>query len=254
MKPLIKYIIITAKRDWLFLGLFILIILASFVSLFLGSTSLSEQNLMQVAYLSGSTRLILVLGMTFFICFHIRRSFDNREIEFYLSKSLSRTKFIFAYFLGFGILGIIITIPVILSLFIFFNIKFFIAALWSLSLLFEILIMSSFAILASLILSSAIASVFACISFYFISRIIGLAVSTIIIPNQLTNINFQGLLELTLKFISIFLPRLDLFAKSKWLVYQTISLEIFQLILIQTFIYIGIIFVMSLIDFSKKQF
>ena len=123
-------------------------------------------------------------------------------------------------------MGIIITIPVILSLFIFFNIKFFIAALWSLSLLFEILIMSSFAILASLILSSAIASVFACISFYFISRIIGLAVSTIIIPNQLTNINFQGLLELTLKFISIFLPRLDLFAKSKWLVYQTISLEI----------------------------
>ena len=34
---------------------------------------------MQVAYLSGSTRLILVIGMILFICFHIRRSFENRE-------------------------------------------------------------------------------------------------------------------------------------------------------------------------------
>ena len=98
MQPIIRYILLTASRDWLFLGLMILIVIAAGISMFLGSTALSEQSLMQVAYISGSARLILIIGMILFICFHIRRSFDNREIEFNLSRPISRSKFVLAYF------------------------------------------------------------------------------------------------------------------------------------------------------------
>lgn len=254
MQPIIRYLLITAKRDWLFIGLMILVLVAAAMSLFLGSNALSEQQYMQIAFLSGSTRLILVIGMVLFICFHIRRSFDNREIEYNLSRPISRNQFVYAYFLGFALLAAIITIPVIIILFIFFNIKLQIGILWSLSLLFEMLIMSSFAILASLILRSAVSAVLACFCFYFISRIIGLAVSTIIIPKQLSHLSVTTLMESFLKMISIFLPRLDLFAKSKWLVYQEADLYLFKVILIQTIIYIGLILAMSLIDFRKRQF
>ena len=64
--------------------------------------------------------------------------------------------------------------------------------------------MTSFAILASLILKSAVSAVMGCLCFYFISRIIGFAVS-IIIPKQLQQVNLTGIMESTLKLISIFL-------------------------------------------------
>jgi hypothetical protein len=254
MKPIIRYILITASRDWLFLGLILFMLIAAFISMFLGSAAVSEQNLMQIAYLAGSSRLILVVGMTLFICFHIRRSFDNREIEYNLSRPISRNQFVYAYFLGFSLLSTIITIPLILLLLTLFKVKLLVILLWSASLLFEILIMSSFAILASLILRSAVSAVLACFCFYLISRIIGFAVSSIIIPKQLSGMSITTLMESFLKITSIFLPRLDLFAKSKWLVYQNIDIALFNVVVLQTLIYIGLILVMSLLDFRKRQF
>jgi hypothetical protein len=254
MKPIIRYILITASRDWLFLGLILFILIASAISMFLGSAAISEQQLMQIAYLAGSSRIILVVGMILFTCFHIRRSFDNREIEYNLSRPISRNQFVYAYFLGFFLLATLITIPVIILLLTLFKVKFLVSLLWSLSLLFELLIMSSFAILASLILRSAVSAVLACFCFYFISRIIGFAVSTIIIPKELSHFSITTLMESFLKVISIFLPRLDLFAKSKWLVYQSIEMSLFNLISIQTLIYLTLILLMSLLDFRKRQF
>ncbi|MBL6784814.1 MAG: hypothetical protein ISQ32_00745 [Rickettsiales bacterium] len=254
MQPIIRYILLTASRDWLFLGLMILIVIAAGISMFLGSTALSEQSLMQVAYISGSARLILIIGMILFICFHIRRSFDNREIEFNLSRPISRSKFVLAYFFAFACLAAIILVPLLFILVVFFKLSFVISLLWCLSLFYEILIISSFAILSSLMLKSAVTSVLLSFCTYFLSRIIGFAVSTIIIPKQVQNFNLNTLMELFLKFVSIFLPRLDLFTKSKWLVYQSVEIAIFQIITFQTFIYVALILVATLLDFKKREF
>ena len=254
MRPIIRYIILTATRGRLFIGLAMLILIAGFISLFLGSAAITEQPLNQIAYFSGSSRIIMVIGMILFICFHIRRSFDNREIEYNLSRPISRNQFVFAYFLGFSCLAIIAVIPVTLIMLIFFQTKLSVLVPWSISLLFEILIMTSFSILASLILKSAVSAAMGCLCFYFISRIIGFAVSSIIIPKQLQQINLTGIMESILKLISIFLPRLDLFAKSKWLIYQEVDLKVFYLISAQSIIYISLILIMSLLDFKKRQF
>ncbi len=196
MRPIIRYIILTATRDWLFIGLAMLILIAGFISLFLGSAAITEQPLNQIAYFAGSSRIIMVIGMILFICFHIRRSFDNREIEYNLSRPISRNQFVFAYFLGFSCLAFFAVVPVTIIMSIFFATKLSVIMLWSISLLFEILIMTSFAILASLILKSAVSAVMGCLCFYFISRIIGFAVSSIIIPKQLQQINLTGLWNL----------------------------------------------------------
>ena len=124
----------------------------------------------------------------------------------------------------------------------------------SLSMFFELIIISSFAILSSLILKSAVSSVLGCFSFYIISRIMGFAVSTIIIPAKLNNINFNVAIEMSLKALSSLLPRLDQFAQSKWLIYGNMDASIFTLITSQSVIYISLILLMSVIDFNKKQF
>ena len=254
MRGIIKYVLLTATRDWLFLGLFFMIIIASGLSIFLGSNALSEQHLMQLAYISGSTRMILVIGMILFICFHIRRSFDNREIEFIISRPISRVSFIVAYFIAFSLLALLIAIPVSIFIGVIFRPSFTGLALWSISLYFELIMISAFSILAALILRSAVSAVMGCLAFYIISRMMGFAVASIILPGSISGINFTKFLELILKFFSLFLPRLDQFAKSKWLVYGTVEPEIINLVLIQSAIYISLILLMAIFDFQRKQF
>lgn len=254
MNALIRYVLLTALRDWLFIGLFLVLVLACGISIFLGSTALSEQAAMQISFLVSTTRMILVIGLVLFICFHIRRSFENREIDFLISRPISRSTLLFSYFFSFVILSIILVTPVIFFIYYFFSPNLNGLLLWSFSILAELIIISSFAILASLILKSAVSSVLGCLSFYVISRIMGFAVSTIIVPAKLNNINFNIFVELLLKAFSALLPRLDQFGQSKWLVYNNVDSDIFTLISTQSVIYISLILLMSVFDFNKKQF
>lgn len=254
MNSLIRYVLLTAVRDWLFIGLFMILIFTCFISVFLGSTALSEQAAMQLAFLVASSRMILVIGLVLFICFHIRRSFENREIEFLISRPIGRSTLLFSYFFSFIILSFILLLPIILFIYFFFKPNLAGLSLWGFSIFAELIIISSFAILASLILKSAVSSVLGCFSFYIISRIMGFAVSTIIIPSNLNNINFNVAIEISLKLLSSLLPRLDQFGQSKWLIYGNIDTNMFALIGGQSVIYISLILLMSVIDFNKKQF
>src|SRR5271169_3288627 len=93
----IRYILITALRDWLFIGLLVSILFASFISATLGSTALVEENEMTIAVAAGSSRLILMIGLIVFVCFHIRNAFDTKEIDVILSRPNTRSNLIISY-------------------------------------------------------------------------------------------------------------------------------------------------------------
>ena len=103
MNSILKYILKNGLRDRLYLGLFISIAVAFAVSIFLGTTMLAEQNQSSIAYSLATIRTILSIGMILFVCINVSRAFENKEIEFILSKSISREKFILGYLLGFFI-------------------------------------------------------------------------------------------------------------------------------------------------------
>ncbi|MDA0901966.1 MAG: hypothetical protein O3B09_00960 [Proteobacteria bacterium] len=254
MISILKYIFLTASRDWLYLGLLIILVAAFGISSLLGSTALAEQQEMSIVYISGSSRMILAIGIILFVCFHIRRSFDNKEVEFALSKSISRHKFILSYLLGFILVGLIILLPIITLLF-FSNVDKIGLLYWSLSIIFELLIIMTFSILASLILSSAVSAVLASLGFYVISRMMAFFVFTAKIPQTTNEIaNTQLFLKALLKFLSAIFPRLDLFAKSDWLIYGVSNFSEINIIIAQSLIYIPLLIFMSFYDFSKKQF
>ena len=118
MNSILKYILLTAVRDRLYVGLFIIILAAFGISSALGNASLLEKSQATISYISGSTRMIFAIGMILFVCFYVRKSFDNREVEFILSKSISRHNFIFAYIFGFFIVALLIILPLSLALFL----------------------------------------------------------------------------------------------------------------------------------------
>ena len=78
------------------------------ISLLLGSSTLVEQRQMRLAYESEFARLILVLGLTTFICFHVRRMYDTREIEAILARPISRRVFVLAYYAAFSVVALVL--------------------------------------------------------------------------------------------------------------------------------------------------
>lgn len=253
MKSILKYILKNGLRDRLYLGLLITLIVSFSISIFLGSTMIVEQQQSTTAYIAGSARAILAIGMILFVCLSINRAFENKEVEFILSKSISREQFILGYLAGFFLSAFIIFIPLIVAIAIIGNANLIGLATWSATLLSEILIVISFSLLASMILKNSFSAIMASFAFYMISRLMGMFVMAIELPQDLAAAK-NNVLSFVLKILSAIFPRLDLFAQSAWLSYGIKDYEGIKIIAIQSLIYIPLMIFMSFHDFKRKQF
>lgn len=262
MQAIIRYTILTALRDWLFLGILLLVLLTTGISLFLANTALSEQTAMAAAFITSSVRMITVMGLVVFVCFHVRRSFENKEVELILSKPISRINFVLAYFFGFALLALCMVLPISLLLFSLHKFHLLILnlhglVLWAVSFYLETLIVVAFSFFSALLLSSAVSSVLFTLSFYFFARIFGFLLISINSVASLSRGNLLGrIAEQVLNAIGVVVPRLDMFSKSEWLIYGLRHSETgnFYLFIQSAFIYVPLILVMAMYDFSHKQF
>jgi hypothetical protein len=254
MLSILKYILLTAVRDKLYVGLFIILLAAFGISCALGNASLVEKAQATTAYIAGSSRMIFAIGMILFVCFYVRKSFENREVEFILSKPISRHSLILAYLFGFVLVALLIILPLAILLF-FMKANAVGLIYWSASLFFEALILITFSLLAALILRSAVFAVLASLGFYVLSRMMGFFVLTVKIPES--SVDFAStdrILYSVLKIISVAFPRLDLYSKSDWLIYGVSNFSDFYIVLGQSLIYIPLMIFMAFYDFNRKQF
>jgi ABC-type transport system involved in multi-copper enzyme maturation permease subunit len=262
MLTTIRYILLTAIRDWLFIGLLGLLALTLGISFFLGSTALVEQEQMVTSYMAGASRVILSLGLVIFVCFHVRRAFENREVEVILTRPISRTSFVFSYWAGFSVLSVAINLVLVILLATLLKVNMAGLLFWGSSVILEGLIVVAFALACSLILSSAVISVLVTCCFYFISRMMGFFTSVMLQKYSLSAglDSFAGWLRLLLESTSVALPRLDLYGKTKWLLYgisQDADLwvgHVIPIFLMQAAVYIPLLLFMAMFDFKRRQF
>jgi ABC-type transport system involved in multi-copper enzyme maturation permease subunit len=253
MKSILKFILLTGLRDRLYIGLFIALASSFSLSIFLGGTSLVEQQQMTAAYIAGSSRAILAIGTILFVCLNVARAFENKEVEFIISKSISREQFILSYLAGFFCAISLIFIPLITAIAIVTKANTVGLLIWSASLLFELIIIISFSLLASLILKNSFSAIMASFGFYIISRLMGMFVMAINLPQDFTEAKTHGF-KSSLKFLSALFPRLDLFGQSEWLSYGISDFSNIKVMLVQALIYIPLMIFMAFHDFKKKQF
>jgi len=248
----IRYIMITALRDWLFIGLLAGILLATMISATLGSTAFLEEKEMTITFAAGSSRLILIIGLIVFVCFHIRNAFDTKEIDVILSRPISRSNLVIAYWLGFAFVALLLTVPVvvIIGLIGVQSWSGFIG--WSLSLLLETGLVVALALFSAFTLRSAVTSVIACMGFYALSRMMAFFIVTS--QSGMVQEGKYVFLKYVLQAISTMVPRLDLFAKTEWLIYGFNSSQDWLVYLIQTAIFVPLLLLASIADFRRKQF
>lgn len=253
MKSILKYILKNGLRDRLYLGLLISLIVSFSISIFLGSTMFVEQQQTTSAYIAGSSRAILAVGMILFVCLSVSRAFENKEVEFILSKSISREQFILGYLAGFFIAAFLIFLPLVATIALLTKVNWLGLSIWSATLLTELLIIICFSLLASMILKNSFSAIMASFAFYMISRLMGMFVMAIQLPEDLSAAK-NNILALILKILSAIFPRLDLFSQSSWLSYGINNFDGIKIIAIQSLIYIPLMIFMSFHDFKRKQF
>jgi ABC-type transport system involved in multi-copper enzyme maturation permease subunit len=219
-----------------------------------GSTAVSEELEMQLALFAGASRLIIVIGIIILIAATIARSFENNEISFLLSKNISREKFVFAYWLAFNLISLILAAGAGLTMILLTKSKVLGVIQWSLSICCEVMILSIFTILCSLMMRNLVFSVFMGFGLYLLSRLLGLFYITELSTTENKYYNhLLGPLNFLVKFFSRLVPRLDLFSQSKWVTYGG-DMRLLKLLLLQTVIYVLIIFVMAFYDVRNKEF
>lgn len=254
MLSTVRYVLLTAIRDRLFLGLLLAVLAAAYISSVMGSTAMVETKQMAVTFTASSARIIIMVGIIVFIGFHMRNAFDTREIDVLLSRPISRTSLVIAYWLGFAVVATVLVIPAVVLVYVMGLINVTGFMLWALSLLLESYLVVSLALFAALTASSGVATVLASLAIYTLSRMMGFFVITtksgMLFHQAEINIGATWVLNA----VSTVVPRLDFFAKSSWLVYGAKSYDDLTLFLMQAGAFIPLLIVASVIDFKRKQF
>ena len=250
----IRYILLTALRDFLFLGLIVAIMLGVAISATLGGTAMVEKDAMSVVYSGASARVILIFGLTIFVAFHIRQAFDQKEIDVLLSRPLSRFKIMLSYWLGFSLIGSLLTLAVltVLSFLPLANLTGY--AYWGASLLLESWIMVAVTLFAAFTLSSAVGAVLASIGIYVIGRMMAFFVATSDSAFLFKTPWLNDLLEFIINGVSMVMPRLDVFTQSDWLIHGVSRMGDLELAVRQALIYIPLLLIAATLDFLRKEF
>lgn len=250
----IKYILLTAIRDRLFIGLLIGLIFAALVSHAMGSTALLEPEQMTLSFTAAAFRLILAVGLIVFVCFHLRHAFESKEIDVLLSRPISRANLVVSYWLGFALIAILLALLGIGMIALFGYLDGYGFSWWSLSLIGELWLVVAISLFAAFTLGSAVSSVLASLGFYVMSRMVGFFVATAENGVLFSDALINNTLERIIDFISLFIPRLDFYGKSSWLVHGVESGQEAYYFLIQTAIFVPLLITLTIIDLKRKQF
>lgn len=257
MYPLLatlRYVLITAVRDRMVAA--ILIGQAAVVggAALLAAAALDEGRATGLAIAGEGLRGIMTLGLITFISFHLRRMEETREIETILTRPISRTAFVLAYYCAYAGIGLLLTLaaPVLLSLVLQAGGAGLVE--WQASLMLESLIIVAIALFCALSLGSATASVLAGIGLYLLARMGAFfrAISeahTALLANDGRDKAARWIIE----GVTAVLPRLDLFGQGSWLVHGAGGAWGLKELGLQTSVIVALLLAATIRDIHVKQ-
>lgn len=249
MKATIRLVVLTAVRDRLLAGLFVLLFAAAALSIFFGGAAVSEQLQLAITFAAATGRLVLVAGLTIFTGFHVQALFETREIEAILSRSISRARFVLAYWLGLSLLAFILAG----AFGIFVSCAVGLSAgslLWAASLVAECMIVVAVVLFASLMLERATTAVMFTLGFYALARLMGFFVG---IRETVERSFVTVVTERAFDLIVLFIPRLDLFAQTRWLLYRPDPVTT-HFIGLEIPLFLALVLGAAIFDLRRRQF
>ncbi|MCB1681012.1 MAG: hypothetical protein H6858_03525 [Rhodospirillales bacterium] len=249
--PLVRYVLLAAVRDKLIVSLLILLVLGCSLAIFVGSSAVIEKDRFALVFAAGGLRLTSVLGLVLFVVFFVRRSFDGKDVEFLLSRPISRVAFLYSYALAFSLLALVLSLAIGLCLYIIGPHLFgYGHILWIFSIIAENVIMVNTALFFSLYMSSATSAAMSTFAFYVLARMMGQLLG-IVDSNLVID---TGPMAMAVQLVSVLTPRLDLLGQTSWLIYGVGEGVSLGFVLVQGFFFCALVTLAGLLDLLKRQF
>lgn len=250
--PLFRYVVLAAIRDKLFVSVICLLAVTVSLSIFFASTVVTEQDQFAQVFSAYGFRLFGSAILSMFVISYVRRCFEARDIEYLLSRPIGRVSFIITHAAAFSFIALCLSAVLGGALFVLIQADPNAGVLfWWLSLLVEFIIMANVAMFFALVMSSASACMAIVFCFYLLSRLMG----------EILGILEKGaygavtqVLSKIMEVISIFIPRLDLLAQTKWILYGVPDNVSLGFIIGQCAVFLFLIIGASVVDMHKRQF
>lgn len=254
MSTTLRYLLLTALRDRVFVAIAVMLLLIASLAAFIGNGALVEEPAAKLSFAGMATRLVYVFGIVLFVCFHVRRTYDNREIDMMLSRPVSRAGLVLAFYVGFAGLAMLLVPVAALVLRVAGHAPFDGLVLWIWSLALEGLLVTAIALFFALMINSATAAAIASIGLYVFGRMVGSVLGVLTGAWLDITTPMARVTGFIFKFVSTVMPRLDLFGQTSWLVYGSQGGLLDWAATIQTLIYVPLLLAMAIYDFERKQF
>lgn len=250
--PLVQYVLTAAVRDRLILSFVVLIALGISLSLFMGGAAIVEKRQFVLTFAGGGLRLVGIMGLVLFVVFHVRRSFEHKDVEFLLSRPIGRVQFLLSFAAAFSLLAVFMGLAVtggVASL----SSEFFSRGqmLWGTSMIMEFVIMVNVALFFSMWISSAAIAAMVTFGFYVLARMMGQILG--ILDHGTAGVTWEAL-DVVMQAISVVTPRLDLMGQTSWLLYGVGDGNDFAFVIMQGTVFTILVLSAALIDLVRRQF
>lgn len=250
--PLIQYVLMAAGRDRLIHALVILVVVGVSLSLFLGGSALAEAKQFSVVFAAGGLRFAGVAGLVLFIVFYVRRSFEHKDVEYFLSRPITRRAYLLSHAAAFSVLALFIALLITGAL--YGTAPDLWGAghiLWALSLGMEYMIMANAALFFAFVLTSPAVTTLAVFALYVLARMMGQLLGIVDHGGEGAGAEIMGFV---MQIISLIVPRLDLMAQTSWLIYPPDDTVSYGFIVIHGVVYSLLLWAMALFDLERRQF
>jgi ABC-type Na+ efflux pump permease subunit len=233
------------------LWLTVMLIAAAFgLAQFLGQVAIAETREIQAALLAAPLRVAAVFILSVFVITSMVRESSDKVTELLLSLPAPRSHYFFGKFAGYATIAAILALLCALPLFPFA--KPLGLALWTASLLCELLIVTAMSLFCVLSLGQVVPAFAAVSGFYLLSR--SMAAMQIIAGASLHDQTLvDRVVGAIVGSIALLLPSLDGMTQTAWLLggaFGNAALHIFG----QTAIYLVLICSAALFDLYRKNF
>ncbi len=252
---MLRYLLLTAVRDRLMLAMLAALAAVWLLAAFAGGTSVVEDRAASIVFAGFAARLVVVLGIVLFTALHVRRLNESRELYLILSKPVSRAAFVAAYGAGLALLGVLLAIAAGAAVAVAGWIPPAPAGLaaWTASLAVETAVMAAFALFVTLGGTSPLGGMLAALGFYALARMLGVLLA--IVRSELRGAGgFNAWVDGSIEVLGLVLPRLDLFADSRWLVHGIEAPETLALLVLQGAAYAGLLAAAAVFDVTRRRF
>lgn len=246
-----RYTFLEALRNRLFVLTLIGLLCLFGIAEFTGELAITETRQIQAVLVAGMLRWFLVITCSLFVITSLVREMNDKGFEMIMSLPMSRSSYYFGKYCGFMLLGLVIMLLAAPLLLLYSSSAMDLAG-WLLSLFCELAIVTAVSMLCQFTFSNITVAFMATLSFYLLARAMTaiqlLSASPILESNDISQRFMNGLVDA----LAWLLPDLDAFTRSDWLIYgrQEDSLGF---VIIQTVIYLVLLFAAGLFDLYRKE-